>query len=516
MIAVDFVIFKTLPDPRPIVVRQVLNRTADLDMVLWNFSRFKDDRRITLQENPHFYLDLPTSVDAYTGEFNAFPVQNIQLTSNATIYVLVDQPSSQWTCEDWRHLIHRRQGLDNNDLHIHARQRPPDFARNWSATLTANVRATGYNLLYTTADTLNIDVLLTIFNHYRLDDEERWNTQLRWCKLSHGVLSPESTPPRITRYSSFERTVIPPSTLFLVTLKLTKSKSWLLSPEDLVTQLSTFPDSRNYRSVSLCPCAAQVPRGSHLVRRPPLRRFLLSSGSYSKERHLFGGIIALISVPLLERLKITLFYEPTFQLSHLFGLIKTTEGLGKPVASVIFCDLYDRAGVSFAVGSRDELGNRSLILEIRCYLFSQQVQSVTRLCGALFPDLTITDLALSIDKENLELGWQNVVGGVAWRGLLRPFRSVQKLRIHHLLALQLSDALGSDGAGSAPGLLPMLGELESQMGGSDAFAAFIRARERAGRPVRLSSSPPLWQQLSGLLAEIRAQAPLLAGHPQAP
>ena len=43
----------------------------------------------------------------------------------------------------------------------------------------------GYNLLYTTIDTLSVDILLAIFDSYRLDYEESWNLQLRWCKLSH-------------------------------------------------------------------------------------------------------------------------------------------------------------------------------------------------------------------------------------------------------------------------------------------------------------------------------------------
>jgi len=41
-----------------------------------------------------------------------------------------------------------------------------------------------YVPLYTSADAFNSNVLLTIFDHYRLDDEESWNLQLRWCKLS--------------------------------------------------------------------------------------------------------------------------------------------------------------------------------------------------------------------------------------------------------------------------------------------------------------------------------------------
>ena len=42
-----------------------------------------------------------------------------------------------------------------------------------------------YKPLYTNADMLNDDILLAIFYHYRLDNEEDWNRRLRWCKLSH-------------------------------------------------------------------------------------------------------------------------------------------------------------------------------------------------------------------------------------------------------------------------------------------------------------------------------------------
>ena len=112
MIVINFVLFKTLLDPEPIIVRrelqpmspvpmidchirkpEMLSQTAVFRQVLWNFSRLEGSRRITLQQNPHFYVNLPTSVDAYRGDFKALPVENLQLKPNATFYVLVDKPS---------------------------------------------------------------------------------------------------------------------------------------------------------------------------------------------------------------------------------------------------------------------------------------------------------------------------------------------------------------------------------------------------------------------------------------
>jgi hypothetical protein len=38
---------------------------------------------------------------------------------------------------------------------------------------------------YTTINTLDDDILFAIFSDYRLDEENAWNVQLGWCKLSH-------------------------------------------------------------------------------------------------------------------------------------------------------------------------------------------------------------------------------------------------------------------------------------------------------------------------------------------
>ena len=60
--------------------------------ILWNFSRYTDDRRIALRQNPHFYLDLPTSGDAYGAEFSKNSMRDFVLKREDTVYVLVDKP----------------------------------------------------------------------------------------------------------------------------------------------------------------------------------------------------------------------------------------------------------------------------------------------------------------------------------------------------------------------------------------------------------------------------------------
>ena len=42
--------------------------------VLWNFNRFRDERRVRLKQNPHFYEVLPTLAENYGGEFRIDPL----------------------------------------------------------------------------------------------------------------------------------------------------------------------------------------------------------------------------------------------------------------------------------------------------------------------------------------------------------------------------------------------------------------------------------------------------------
>jgi hypothetical protein len=43
-----------------------------LSEVLWNFSRYPDNRRLTLKQNPHFYKDLPGK---YGDDFQSDPIE---------------------------------------------------------------------------------------------------------------------------------------------------------------------------------------------------------------------------------------------------------------------------------------------------------------------------------------------------------------------------------------------------------------------------------------------------------
>jgi len=91
---IEFHIMKDLTDPQPTIVRQVLNNDSKLQEILWNFSRFPLDSRLTLSQNPHFYDHLPPSSNANWGELNANATQeNWHTYHTKPICVLTNAPS---------------------------------------------------------------------------------------------------------------------------------------------------------------------------------------------------------------------------------------------------------------------------------------------------------------------------------------------------------------------------------------------------------------------------------------
>ena len=69
----------------------MLSDSPSLQEILWNFSRFKDEKkRLTLRDNPHFYAELPTSPEAYGDGVIINPTKNFRHANK--FYVLTDKP----------------------------------------------------------------------------------------------------------------------------------------------------------------------------------------------------------------------------------------------------------------------------------------------------------------------------------------------------------------------------------------------------------------------------------------
>ena len=69
-------------------------RLGDHPFQNWNFSRYKDRARITLEQNPHFYFGLPADESAFTPGFFRSLIEDIWVDRQLpdSIYVLVDRP----------------------------------------------------------------------------------------------------------------------------------------------------------------------------------------------------------------------------------------------------------------------------------------------------------------------------------------------------------------------------------------------------------------------------------------
>ena len=68
---------------------EVLTKHPTLSEVLWNFSRLKGDKRLTLLQNPHFYRMLPKSPEVNWSNFRADPIDYFE---DGSISVLIDKP----------------------------------------------------------------------------------------------------------------------------------------------------------------------------------------------------------------------------------------------------------------------------------------------------------------------------------------------------------------------------------------------------------------------------------------
>ena len=78
-----------------------LSYSPSIQEILWNFSRFKDEkRRLTLRENPHFYAELPTSPEAYGDSFKINPTEEFQHTDTGKFYVLTNKPELVYIMAD--------------------------------------------------------------------------------------------------------------------------------------------------------------------------------------------------------------------------------------------------------------------------------------------------------------------------------------------------------------------------------------------------------------------------------
>ncbi|KAH9020084.1 hypothetical protein EDB85DRAFT_1896355 [Lactarius pseudohatsudake] len=183
---------------------EMLSTKPPLSEILWNFSRYKDRARITLEQNPHFYSSLPVDESAYTPMFKCHPLGDLSLAlkPHDTVYVLVDRPGhvfleteggsrrfgNVWMLngtlifKDSSGVLEGEQFVRGTSISGKWRcyEEPKDLP---PPPPTSD--KPGYRVLYTSINTLNDDTLLGIFNHYLPVARDNWKPRLGWFELAH-------------------------------------------------------------------------------------------------------------------------------------------------------------------------------------------------------------------------------------------------------------------------------------------------------------------------------------------
>ena len=283
------------------------------------------------------------------------------------------------------------------------------------------------------------------------------------------------------------------SAIALSTLSISHiAASCYFTPRDLVTQLQGLP----YLEELSIGFAIPIPLPSNEQELlpapiPPMTLPTLRRLTFRGVGVYLDNLVAQINTPLLERLSLTLFFEIAFILVNLNEFILRTEGLGCPIARVVF----NKDTASINGGHHEQQGIEELSLRVNCQRLDWQIDSATQVCSALGKVLSsVEELTLDLDVDGMPSDWENTLDNMLWHELLVPFIGVKKLHIGSSLTLELSQALKSVTGELVLELLQELQELGVQLSidhAKNAFSDFIVTRESVGRPVRLLTPPIL-------------------------
>jgi len=211
------------------------------------------------------------------------------------------------------------------------------------------------------------------------------------------------------------------------------------------------------------------------------------------------AIVSQIDTPLLDRLEITFFNQPTFDTPLLRHLISHT---GAFMA-------FHRANVDFRLSTvkvtlfqrKGTLDSETLKLGISCRPSDRQLSAAVQLCNSSIPPLPTLE-QLTINGDGVWL-WQDDIGAPQWLDLLQPFTHVKDLVLSKRLVRPVAPALQGLAVERLTETLPVLQNLileGPQPSGTvkEAIEKFIAARQLSGYPVTMNV---VGDSESGLMAD---------------
>ena len=274
----------------------------------------------------------------------------------------------------------------------------------------------------------------------------------------------------------------------LVTLMLSIPPSPYISPYQFLLWLSLFPQLETLGIGFFSPIPTHdverqllhMPSMTH-VTLPNLRRFVFKGVSAYLE-----GLLPHIMTPHLETFQIEFVKqpEPTISIPHLQQFMTTTKKFRFNCAKLQFYEAVIAVWMYPREWRGMELEPFSMIMD--CRRPDQQVASLAQISNALRSALSAVEyLTLMCFRRSMS---SRGAGRTQWRELLSPFTNVTSLTVPEELIGQLSRSLHSDDGEALMELLPELKELSYPASDdtSDAFAAFIDARQNAGHPVAVN------------------------------
>ena len=193
------------------------------------------------------------------------------------------------------------------------------------------------------------------------------------------------------------------------------------------------------------------------------------------------ALLPQITTPLLEKLQLYFFNEPTHSIPHLRQFMSTARNLRLNTTTFTFREDH------LSVKAYPHKGARvySLSMSLGGRHLDHQVAQVFHTLSTIFS--AAEHLTLESNRPSSE--WINGANRTQWRELLGSFINVKTLFVVNELVGLLSRILQPGEEESPLELLPELKELSySAIGAShDAFTPFIDARQKAGCPVTLVS-----------------------------
>jgi hypothetical protein len=265
--------------------------------------------------------------------------------------------------------------------------------------------------------------------------------------------------------------------------------SGYISPGEMVSCLSALTKLNRFCLHFQFP-GCRVDRASRHA--PPLTRIVLpalTTLDFEGDSEYLEDILSRIEAPLLSSVKITFFYQPTFDTPLLRHLISRTEAFMAINRANIDFSAFGTEVTFFREGTLD-----TLKLGVACEVPDWQLSTVAQFCISSIPPMpTLEQLVINGDRVQL---WEDDIGAPEWLELLHPFASVKYLVLSKKLVEFVTPALeGLAGGNGAIELLPMLRHLfldleepwlpEAVRRGIEKF---IAARQFFGHPVNVNAA----------------------------